>query len=452
MVQNIKNRDLQKKRLDTWKEIADYMGRDIRTCQRWEMEFDLPVYRMSQHKKSRVFCYTNELDDWIENKSQKAENHQEIRRFHPSKRKKLFMLLFSSLAVFTGFLIFLASKINVSTGNNPLDFKLYGSKLVILGNGDKKLWEFDTGINNLENENHYRTHSMEKQVVGIGYYLPRLIIKDLDSDGQNEVLLSYCTKDNSLEDMLICFSSTGEQLWNKSLGRVSQFGDILLSDDYRIKGFDIKDFDSDGKYEIMVLINHQQSFPGRALFFDAQGNELGEFWNSGHLYDYDFYDLDNDRTDEIIIAGYNEEWKKHCLVILDPFEFDSASPQSLDQFIYRGPRQDECKGYILLPAPELSSQLTIPDFRHRLIIDQNPENRITYECLIIYRLDFNLELKEIDYSERFIAEYLAWKENGLIDRSFSQFKQDLFDQGLKYRGVTDWHRTLPENFFKQFLP
>ena len=35
-----------KDRLDSWKEIAGYLKRDVRTVQRWERDFGLPVQRL----------------------------------------------------------------------------------------------------------------------------------------------------------------------------------------------------------------------------------------------------------------------------------------------------------------------------------------------------------------------------------------------------------------------
>lgn len=37
-------------RLDSWKEIASYLKRDVRTVQRWERREGLPVHR-HQHEK-----------------------------------------------------------------------------------------------------------------------------------------------------------------------------------------------------------------------------------------------------------------------------------------------------------------------------------------------------------------------------------------------------------------
>jgi TolB-like protein/Tfp pilus assembly protein PilF len=51
-------------RLDSWKEIAVYLKRDIRTVHRWEAQEGLPVYRHLHKKQSTVYAYRPELDAW----------------------------------------------------------------------------------------------------------------------------------------------------------------------------------------------------------------------------------------------------------------------------------------------------------------------------------------------------------------------------------------------------
>jgi hypothetical protein len=52
------------RRLDSWKEIATYLGRDVRTVQRWETRDGLPVHRLHHSKLGSVFAYAAELDGW----------------------------------------------------------------------------------------------------------------------------------------------------------------------------------------------------------------------------------------------------------------------------------------------------------------------------------------------------------------------------------------------------
>jgi tetratricopeptide (TPR) repeat protein len=59
-----------KKRLDSWKEIPTFFGRDERTVKRWEKERGLPVYRVPGSARGGVFAYAEELAEWL-----KAPNH-----------------------------------------------------------------------------------------------------------------------------------------------------------------------------------------------------------------------------------------------------------------------------------------------------------------------------------------------------------------------------------------
>ena len=53
------------RRLDSWKEIAFFFGRDERTVRRWEKERALPVHRIPGALKGRVFGYEAELQEWL---------------------------------------------------------------------------------------------------------------------------------------------------------------------------------------------------------------------------------------------------------------------------------------------------------------------------------------------------------------------------------------------------
>jgi tetratricopeptide (TPR) repeat protein len=54
--------------LQSWKEIAAYLGRDVRTCRRWELELGLPVHRLDGSPKARVVAYQDEIDWWLDTK------------------------------------------------------------------------------------------------------------------------------------------------------------------------------------------------------------------------------------------------------------------------------------------------------------------------------------------------------------------------------------------------
>lgn len=52
-------------RLDSWKEICAYLGRDRRTLGRWERERGMPVHRVPGGERPRVYAVPAELDRWL---------------------------------------------------------------------------------------------------------------------------------------------------------------------------------------------------------------------------------------------------------------------------------------------------------------------------------------------------------------------------------------------------
>jgi len=57
-------------RLDSWKDIAKYMGRDVATCMKWAKLYRLPVYHIAKDApRSRVFTFKSEIDQWFRDKT-----------------------------------------------------------------------------------------------------------------------------------------------------------------------------------------------------------------------------------------------------------------------------------------------------------------------------------------------------------------------------------------------
>ena len=52
-------------RLDSWKEIASYLKRDVTTVQRWEKREGMPVHRHQHDRMGSVYALRAELDAWM---------------------------------------------------------------------------------------------------------------------------------------------------------------------------------------------------------------------------------------------------------------------------------------------------------------------------------------------------------------------------------------------------
>jgi Tol biopolymer transport system component len=56
-------------RLDSWKEIAVYLSRDVTTVQRWEKREGMPVHRHLHDRMGSVYAFRAELDAWTESRN-----------------------------------------------------------------------------------------------------------------------------------------------------------------------------------------------------------------------------------------------------------------------------------------------------------------------------------------------------------------------------------------------
>src|ERR1700744_5671581 len=63
-------------RLDSWKEIATYVKRDISTVQRWEKREGMPVHRHLHDKRGSVYAFASELDEWLRSRKTGLEEEE----------------------------------------------------------------------------------------------------------------------------------------------------------------------------------------------------------------------------------------------------------------------------------------------------------------------------------------------------------------------------------------
>lgn len=73
--QPVPRRDLKAPVLNSWKEIAIYLGRGVRTVQRYEREFQLPVRRVGTKSRKSVVALSQDLDAWL--------RHATVQRYEP---------------------------------------------------------------------------------------------------------------------------------------------------------------------------------------------------------------------------------------------------------------------------------------------------------------------------------------------------------------------------------
>jgi Tol biopolymer transport system component len=70
-------------RLDSWKEIAGYLNRDVTTVQRWEKREKMPVHRHVHDRMGSVYASRAELDAWVRGRNLQPTPENDVPSSNP---------------------------------------------------------------------------------------------------------------------------------------------------------------------------------------------------------------------------------------------------------------------------------------------------------------------------------------------------------------------------------
>ena len=116
-----------KERIDGWKAIAAYFGRDRTTAMRWAQTRGLPVRRIPGGKTATVYALKAELDDWALRHDEAdegpptapAEDRSWKAQSAPGSRRQWLMALGGGLVLATGFATYRAVSNGGGAGTDP---------------------------------------------------------------------------------------------------------------------------------------------------------------------------------------------------------------------------------------------------------------------------------------------------------------------------------------------
>ncbi len=104
-------------RLESWKEIAAYLRRDVTTVQRWERREGMPVHRHVHDKAGSVYAFRTELDAWTQGRKAAPVVEDTDRGAEPRRRT---LLLVAAGAVVAAALVFGLLRLRDRSPENPL--------------------------------------------------------------------------------------------------------------------------------------------------------------------------------------------------------------------------------------------------------------------------------------------------------------------------------------------
>lgn len=417
----MKNDDI----LRSWKEISAYLECDRRTCLRWEKSLGLPIHRMEGSEKGGVFAYREELDKWLVGRSGQAEPAKPETEIVEAGRKWVRLetrrwsrkrLIAFHLSLWALIIIAFVTLNGRSSPRVPIDFRIDGSELAVLGEGGRELFRYKTGVKDLLDTEAYRQSLKGSAELGMsGKRLPYIGFHDIDLDGRRETLFTVQTADEVGEGEIVCLDTRGNKRWSFKAGRELSFGGQVFSSDYRICGFDLNDIDGDGKPEIQFYATHKPDWPCQFIVLSAEGRLLGEFWNSGYIGDFAFADLNADGRTEMALCGVNNEYGQGIVAVFDAADIQGASPQADPKYRCDQLKPGSEKFYLRLPRTDADITLHPVEAINSVFVNQARELSFRASLSgLFFEFDFGMDLHRVRNSHQFIQIHKAAVEAGRV--------------------------------------
>ncbi len=312
---------IQRRELNTWKEVAEYLGITVRTAQNWEREQGLPIRRLAG-PKARIWAFTDELDAWRENHAATAPL--------PGPRIRLWTwLLTAAILTAAG----LAAAFILNRPGKPVRFETEGSALRAFDARNRQVWRFELPRAPIPPTGGHSSHTDDY----------RGIFADLERDGSAELIYAYFDPRSAPREYpILCIGRDGRLKWRFQPGReiATAKGDRISSNFWPTFVAILRKPRQDGG-RILVVSHHTYTWPTQVAVLTAAGKLVAEYWHPGWLISGMLYDLDQDGQEEIILVGVNNSYvAERCeaaLVVLDAgFSSGQSAPAGGDEYRFAG--------------------------------------------------------------------------------------------------------------------
>ncbi len=273
-------------RLNGWKEIAAFLGKGVRTAQRWERQYGLPVHRLGHEGGEIVFAFKSEVDQWSlaqDGRGAAAEidpddgpNHVPADPPPAARASRWRWPAVAALVVAAAVGGWLIARALPARPGQPASWKVKGDTLGVFDDRGALLWShrFETLLGE-------PAYAAQRRAPGF----PPVAIQDLDGDGRAEVLIALKPLNQYSErgQGLVCFDADGTVRFAVEPAGQVRFGTTTYSGPWLSYQFFLSRA-ADGTTTIWAVFIHGMEFPSKLVELDAHGAEISsvlERWLRG---------------------------------------------------------------------------------------------------------------------------------------------------------------------------
>lgn len=296
------------RRLDSWKEIAEYLARDRRTVARWEKESGLPIHRVGGRLGRSVFAYTDEIDKWLAryeslhgpdtpDQSPTRELHPDVQNEIPRRTFKTLsprsVLLVASLglaALILAVAVILPGRTQNSSPNPP--------------------WT-----------SFLAEHSASRVV-------DSPVLADLDGDGKSEAYVCLANDAASpdgkvIGSHLVRLSDRGAVIWRFEAQNRVRFGSKVYEGPWIAQKW--ATIQGPSGPQLALAVRDFTLWPAILVTLDAQRRITGEFVNAGWISALET--IQNSRSPYLLAGGISNSRDAGMLAVLGLERITGSSPE-----------------------------------------------------------------------------------------------------------------------------
>jgi hypothetical protein len=371
-------------RLNGWKEIAVHFGRGVRTVQRWEKAFGMPVHRIGTGRGENVHAFTDELDAWLVSASRTRDLADQPGDAEPpeingagadlagrptpgpvatsgwsGRRRWLWGTGLSvTLAVLFAIVITVVwgrqpvRKPNLSALPQPSIAKIDGNALRVYDADQRFLWkyEFDRPL----------PESTGQRFPG---FAPNLVIQDLDGDGARELLVFGPGREPRWPLVLYCFDAAGAVRWTRTPTSAVRFGDRDFRPPWSGLGLYVTGAGRDTA--LWAAWTHVESglFPCLLeRLSPGGGTPLSEFWSAGYVTALMAGTVQG--RPSILVGAANNDTHGASLAVFDADKVSGSAPAEHEDKICHTSTPGSPRAFLVFPRLDLSAMTDGNAFVH----------------------------------------------------------------------------------------
>jgi hypothetical protein len=419
-------------RLDSWKEIARYLNRDLSTVRRWEKEKGLPVHRVPGGARQAIFAYSEEIDGWLrgnQNELQLDGNSKPDGWIHSFREFSLPLL--AILLVVVAVVAFTVMRPGVIRRAS-----LSRNQVMAWDSSERLMWSFPL-------ETPLVDHTPP-------WAETRVRVVDLDLDGRQEVLaaVSFAEPRNGkvLSDAVYCLTDSGRLRWKYSPEVSLNFGGTEYRKPWLLN--DWLPIAKNGRGEVWAAFAHSTWWPSFIVRIDAQGlAEIRQF-NAGWVTVLNY--IENQEGYFLLAGGLNNEFGAGFFSALKIDGAASSSPQTGGSaFECAGCPKEQPYKYYLFPRSELNVLENAPPNITRLIrvFDDRIEVRAAEipDQYSIFEFSPGFALRSVSVSDLYWKLHEKLEKEGRIHHSTAQCRQDIAMKKIRtWTSKTGWTELMPQ--------